>query len=53
MMVKVKDGSVKIDGNSKVIVTDVVGKNGVIHAIDAVLVPAAKTASAKKSGGCN
>lgn len=36
--INIKDGSVYID-NSKVIVTDIETKNGVIHLIDSVLVP--------------
>jgi uncharacterized surface protein with fasciclin (FAS1) repeats len=33
------DGGVKINGSSTVTATDVMGSNGVIHVIDAVLVP--------------
>jgi uncharacterized surface protein with fasciclin (FAS1) repeats len=36
--IKVKDGSVMVD-NAKVVKTDVVAKNGVIHVIDAVILP--------------
>ena len=36
--VSVVDGSVMIDG-AKVIITDIVGSNGVIHVIDAVILP--------------
>ncbi len=35
----VKDGAVTVNG-SKVIKTDIVGKNGVIHVIDTVILPA-------------
>jgi uncharacterized surface protein with fasciclin (FAS1) repeats len=36
--VTVEDGAVMIDG-AKVVTTDIVGKNGVIHVIDAVIMP--------------
>jgi len=36
--VAVKDGTVTID-NAKVVKTDIIGKNGVIHFIDAVILP--------------
>jgi uncharacterized surface protein with fasciclin (FAS1) repeats len=36
--VTVKDGTVMIDG-AKVVKTDIVSKNGVIHVIDAVILP--------------
>lgn len=36
--IEVKDGSVYING-AKVIATDIVGKNGVIHIIDTVMIP--------------
>ncbi len=36
--IEVREGSVFIDG-AKVIVTDIVGKNGIIHVIDAVMLP--------------
>lgn len=36
--IRVKDGSVYVN-NSKVIATDIVGSNGVIHVIDSVLLP--------------
>jgi transforming growth factor-beta-induced protein len=52
IMVEVDNGNVMIDKSSNVIITDIEGSNGVIHVIDAVLVPAEKTASAGKSG-CN
>jgi uncharacterized surface protein with fasciclin (FAS1) repeats len=38
VMVKVNDGSVMIN-NAKVIIADVKASNGVIHAIDTVLMP--------------
>jgi uncharacterized surface protein with fasciclin (FAS1) repeats len=40
--IEVKDGSVFLNGNTKVIITDVHCSNGVIHAIDTVLMPPAK-----------
>ncbi|MCW5942161.1 MAG: fasciclin domain-containing protein [Fimbriimonadaceae bacterium] len=42
LKVKVKGGTVTIN-NAKVIATDVKASNGVIHVIDTVLVPAAKS----------
>lgn len=36
--IAVKDGAVMIDG-AKVVTTDIVGKNGVIHVIDTVIMP--------------
>lgn len=44
--IKTENGTVKID-NAKVLKTDIVGKNGVIHVIDTVLIPTTKTASAQ------
>jgi uncharacterized surface protein with fasciclin (FAS1) repeats len=35
----IKDGSLYLNGTSKVIKTDIFGKNGVIHVIDKVLLP--------------
>jgi uncharacterized surface protein with fasciclin (FAS1) repeats len=40
--IEVKDGSVFLNGNTKVIITDVHCSNGIIHAIDTVLMPPAK-----------
>jgi len=37
--IEVKDGSVMLNGNTKVIITDVHCSNGIIHAIDTVLMP--------------
>lgn len=37
--VKVADGSVLLNGASKVVKTDIVGSNGVIHVIDTVILP--------------
>ena len=39
--INVKDGKVKID-NANVIKTDIVSKNGVIHVLDAVILPKPK-----------
>jgi len=36
--VAIKDGAVMVDG-AKVVKTDIVGKNGVIHVIDSVILP--------------
>jgi transforming growth factor-beta-induced protein len=52
--VKVKNGKVKINKSSDVIKTDIQGTNGVIHVIDAVLIPVEKPKSkmTSSSGGC-
>ena len=48
--IKVTKKGVKIDKNSEVIITDIEASNGVIHVIDAVLVPGSNDqASATKS----
>ena len=39
VMISVKEGSVILNGASKVVVADVEASNGVIHAIDSVLMP--------------
>ena len=39
--ISVKDGTVMID-KAKVVATDIVGTNGVIHVIDSVIIPAAE-----------
>jgi uncharacterized surface protein with fasciclin (FAS1) repeats len=39
--VKVTDGKVTVDG-ATVVKTDIVGTNGVIHVIDAVILPKAE-----------
>jgi|GEM_PF-430191 len=41
ILIEVSDGIVTINGEATVQVADVVGTNGVIHVIDAVLIPAA------------
>jgi transforming growth factor-beta-induced protein len=45
--VEVKMGNVVLNGDVKVIITDVEASNGVIHVIDAVLLPPADEADAK------
>lgn len=40
--VSVKDGGVFLDGNTKVIKTDIVASNGIIHVVDSVLMPSMK-----------
>ena len=39
ILVEVSDMGVMLNGSSKVIATDIVGTNGVIHVIDKVLLP--------------
>jgi len=39
VMISVEDGAVILDGSVKVIETDIAADNGIIHVIDAVLVP--------------
>lgn len=52
--VKVSKKGVSIDGSSKVIITDIMASNGVIHVVDAVLVPSSNDkASASKKSSCN
>ena len=54
LMVKIKDGKVSING-AMVSAADIKAGNGVIHVIDAVMLPPAKTAAASSSvssGGC-
>ena len=36
---EVRDGALYLNGNSKVVITDIKAKNGVIHVIDTVLLP--------------
>jgi len=45
----IKDGSLYLNGTAKVVKTDIVGKNGVIHVIDKVLLPPAPAASGTKA----
>lgn len=40
--ISLKDGNVFLNGNSKVVKTDIEGSNGVIHVIDTVIMPPAK-----------
>lgn len=56
--IAVKDGSVFLNGNTKVVTTDIVGTNGVIHVIDTVLIPpmeteAKMTTVSHQTGGCS
>jgi len=51
IQVKATKSKVMVD-DSKVVIADIEGKNGVIHAIDKVMVPQTKTAT-KSSGGCS
>jgi len=44
VMIEVVDGSVILNGTVKVITTDIVACNGVVHVIDGVLLPPAPTA---------
>ncbi|WP_070000726.1 fasciclin domain-containing protein [Cellulosilyticum sp. I15G10I2] len=46
--IEVKDGSVFING-AKVIVTDIMAKNGIIHAIDTVIMPPTNRMKSKKT----
>lgn len=39
VMIKVKDGNVMLNGSTKVIKTNVMASNGIIHVIDGVLMP--------------
>lgn len=48
LSIKVADGNVTVD-NAKVVKTDVAAANGVIHVIDAVLLPAAPVADPAKA----
>jgi len=42
IMITVTGGKVLLNGASNVVTTDIVASNGVIHVIDAVLLPPAK-----------
>ncbi len=60
VMIAVRNGNVMLNGNVRVVKTDIVGSNGVIHVIDGVLMPPAKTAnvgmtavSNKAKGDCS
>lgn len=53
LMVAVSKEGVVINKKSNVVTTDILASNGVIHVIDAVLVPADKSTAAKSGGGCN
>ena len=51
LMIDADKSGVTLNNNSKVVIADVEGTNGVIHVIDRVLVPETKTTSSKS--GCN
>jgi len=51
LMIDADKSGVTLDNNSKVVIADVEGTNGVIHVIDRVLVPETKTTKSKS--GCN
>ena len=51
--VKVSKKGVKIDKNANVIITDIEGTNGVIHVIDAVLVPGSEDRASAGSSSCS
>ncbi len=40
--IEVKDGTVMLNGKAKVVKTDIIGSNGVIHVIDTVIMPPSK-----------
>ena len=50
VMIEVVDGSVILNGNVKVTVTDIVACNGIIHVIDGVLLPPAAPAEMPATG---
>lgn len=54
LMVNASSKGVQINKTSNVVSTDILATNGVIHVIDAVLVPTDKSTASKSSGGgCN
>ena len=50
--IKASKKGVKINKSANVIITDVEGTNGVIHVIDAVLIPASEDQASVKSSSC-
>jgi transforming growth factor-beta-induced protein len=52
MDIKASKSGVKIDKNSNVIITDIEASNGVIHVVDAVLVPASDTQASASGSSC-
>ena len=52
MDIKVSKKGVKIDKKSTVVITDVEASNGVIHVIDAVLIPASDDRASASKGSC-
>lgn len=51
--VKASKKGVTIDKNSDVIITDIVASNGVIHVVDAVLVPTSNDKASASKSSCN
>lgn len=51
--VKASKKGVTIDKNSEVIITDIVASNGVIHVVDAVLLPTSNDAASQSKSSCN
>lgn len=52
LMVKASKKGVKIDNSSNVIITDIEASNGVVHVIDAVLVPSDNDKSSTSKSSC-
>lgn len=53
LKVKASSKGVKIDSNSNVVMTDIEASNGVIHVVDAVLVPTSDDQAIKSKKSCN
>ena len=51
--IKVSKKGVKINGNTMVVATDIEATNGVIHVVDAVILPQSKTQASNSSSSCN
>lgn len=51
--IKVSKKGVKINGNSMVVATDIETTNGVIHVVDAVILPQSKGQASTSSSSCN
>jgi transforming growth factor-beta-induced protein len=51
--VKVSKKGVKIDKNANVIITDIEGSNGVVHVIDAVLIPSSDDSASASTSSCD
>jgi transforming growth factor-beta-induced protein len=52
MDIKASKSGVKIDKNSNVIITDIEASNGVIHVVDAVLVPSSDKQASASGSSC-